>query len=496
MAVRLAAVGLMAILSGVLCSVSPGKNDAEDVAYNGPSTVGDASVLRVAIRGHERAAAVTYSFDGRPAVTATTAPFATRLSRGDVRAGTHMLTVQAVTTTGLRIRSRPVRVRVLRSSGSVIAASPTHRLEFAVRALSRGHVTVVLAPGVYHLHDVTLGDDAQLVGHRGTIIRAPEGDYSNVLLAHGRNVRVAHLTIDGGGEGSGDGEAVAVSEKARSLRVSHVRIEHVRRSAFYAWGSFSNISLQDSTVVGDGRADAGIIVGLQDGGSNASVVRCRIDGFRRWGINFAQSDYGRLDTGRGSLALDNVISNVDDPSRNDGTDEGGIWSGGPYAVIVGNHISRATWDGIETVGSSERAMIAFNTVDHSRTGIYLEHSTNHSIVAANVLRGVETGINVEWRYGNVGSADNSFHHNSIIDASRAGIFIDVGSDRNALSHNRIVGTRKAIVLQGASQNLVTRNVFCARPRGRVVEALGLWDNGSAAPATANRIDRNRAAASC
>ena len=496
MAVRLAAIGVIAIGSGVLCSVSPGKNAAEGVAYTGPSTIGDSSVLRVDVGRGEPLAAVTYSFDGSPAATSASAPFSLRLARGDVPRGRHVLTVQAVTNSGRRIRSRPVRVRLLRPSAPVVSASPQHGLGRALRALNRGHVTVQLKRGVYHLRDVRIGDDAQLVGEAGVVLRAPAGDYSSVLTVNGRDVRIAHLTIDGGGEGPGDGEAIAVSQTVRSLRVSHLRIEHVRRAGFYAWGSFSNVSLQDSTVLGDGTADAAVIAGLQDGGSHVSIVRCRISGFRRWGINFAQSAYGRLDSGGGSLALDNVISNVNDPTRDDGTDEGGIWSGGPYAVIVGNHISRATWDGIETVGSSERATIAYNAVDHSRTGIYIEHSTNHSTIASNVLRAVETGINVEWRYGNVGSADNSFHHNSIINASRAGIFIDVGSDRNALSHNRIIGTQKAIVLQGASRNLVTRNIFCSRPRGRVVQTLGLWDNGASAPATANRIDRNRAAATC
>jgi len=498
MAVRLAAIGMTAIVLGVACPAAPGKSPVAGVAYAGPSTLDESSVLRVVGRGDQPFAAVTYSFDGRPAATSASAPYSLRLTRGDVSRGWHLLTVQAVTRSGQRIRSRSVRVRVriARSPARVVAASPKHGLGAALRALNRGHVTVLLKRGVYDLRDVRLGDDAQLVGQPGTVLRAPAGNYSSVLTVNGRGARIAHLTIDGGGEGPGDGEAIAVSETARSLRVSHLRIEHVRRAGLYAWGSFSNISLQDSTVLGDGTADAAVLVGLQNGGSDVSVVRCRISGFRRWGINFAQSEYGRLDSGGGSLALDNVISNVDDPTRSDGTDEGGIWSGGPYAVIVGNRISHTTWDGIETVGSSERTTIAYNTVDHARTGIYIEHSTNHSMIASNVLRGVETGINVEWRYGNVGSADNSFHHNSIINASRAGIFIDVGSDHNALSHNWIFGTRKAIVLQGASQNLVTRNIFCSRPRGRVVQTLGLWDNGTSAPATANRIDRNRAAATC
>ena len=91
-----------------------------------------------------------------------------------------------------------------------------------------------------------------------------------------------------------------------------------------------------SELSGDGVADAGALIGLHEGGSHASVVRCRIDGFRQWGINFVQSAYGRPDLGVGAVALDNVVTDINDPDRHDGTDAGGIWTGGSAngAVMV------------------------------------------------------------------------------------------------------------------------------------------------------------------
>jgi parallel beta-helix repeat protein len=263
----------------------------------------------------------------------------------------------------------------------------------------------------------------------------------------------------------------------------------VRRSAFYAYGAFANVSIQDSIITGDGVADAGVIVGLHDGGSYASVIRCGIAGFRQLGINFALADFGRNDTGGFSLALDNRIYDIDDPTRDNGTDEGGIWSGGHDAAIIGNTIVGATWDGIETVGSSRGVSIVKNKIAGTRTGIYVEHSTDFSMIANNSIRDVRTGINVEWKYQNVGSSDNVFDGNRISNAN-IGIFVDVGSDRNVLRANEIRGTPTAIVLQGASQNLIAHNYFCGHPRIRVVQQNGQWDNGMTAKPVENRLRDN------
>src|SRR5947199_4915103 len=137
-----------------------------------------------------------------------------------------------------------------------------------------------------------------------------------------------------------------------------------------------------------------------------------------------------MSTSHTDLAMNYVSSTSRDQSQNAcyttasaprcGTEEGGIWTGGVEAAIIGNTIVRARWDGIETVGSSTRTTVADNVVRGTRTGIYLEHATNDSVIARNVVTGSPAGINVEWWYGGVGSRKNTFTDNRIVGPSRAG----------------------------------------------------------------------------
>src|SRR5207249_3842055 len=134
-----------------------------------------------------------------------------------------------------------------------------------------------------------------------------------------------------------------------------------------------------------------------------SVIRTRISGFRSFGIIFAQKHYGLRDAGLHALALDNEVSGIRDPARDIcrsrpleagcGTNEIGIESGAVGAVIIGNTLTQAAWDGIETVGSSTGANVVGNTISETPTGIYLEHATNRSLIARNTISAVDTGIN-------------------------------------------------------------------------------------------------------
>ncbi len=151
------------------------------------------------------------------------------------------------------------------------------------------------------------------------------------------------------------------------------------------------------------------------------------------------------------VALDNEISDIRDPDRDGcvtdarntsgcGTNEGGIWTGGVEAAIIGNTIRRARWDGIETVGSSTRTAIVGNVIRETRTGIYLEHSTNRSLIRKNLIVDAKTGINVEWFHDDVGSSHNTFMFNRVVRAE-SGLFLDVGSDGNRIVGNRLRGSR-------------------------------------------------------
>jgi parallel beta-helix repeat protein len=223
-----------------------------------------------------------------------------------------------------------------------------------------------------------------------------------------------------------------------------------------------------------------------------SMIRTSISGFRTHGIDFAQREYDRRIAARHGLALDNRISDIDDPSAASGTHEGGIWSGGVEAAIIGNRIRDTGWDGIQTVGSSTRTTIVGNDIARTRVGIYLEHETTDSLVARNVIADVATGINSEWRYDGAGSGSNTLERNLVVRPAETGIFIDVAGDGNRLANNVVVGGGgPAVVLQGASDNVVTGTAACGRAgEPLVVQRSAHHDDGRAAHSLRNRLAGN------
>ena len=457
-----------------------------------------------------RIAAVTFLLDGAPLGSDTVAPYAFTLNPGLVQPGRHALTVAAVDDHGRRSSTRPTGITTERYRTQGLTASPGAGLERALAALRRGHVTVRLAPGRYRLNDVKIADDARLVGSGPrTVITAPGTSYFAVLVARGRNITISDLTVDGGGQGPGRGIAVAVFDGSRNVRLSRLRLTHVRQDGVNVWGAYSNVSVQDSVIEGDGTAQVGVFALGSDRSRDTSVIRTHVRGFRSHGILLAQREYGRPSAALHGLALDNVVSDIRDPARDRcyyapnttpkcGTNEGGIWTGGVEAAIIGNTVLRARWDGIETVGSSTRTNVVGNTIRDTRTGIYLEHSTKDSLFSKNLVADARAGINVEWWHDGQGSIRNTFSSNRIVSASKGGLFVDVGDDGNQIVENVFVGGgRPAIVLQGTSDNVVRRNLGCrAGDEELVREQSAYYDNGVRAVPRRNRLSANTTRTSC
>ncbi len=375
-------------------------------------------------------------------------------------------------------------------------ATPGHGLDAALAALRRGHVTVRLGPGRYALDGVRLGSDARLMGAGAATVLAPAPGSSPeaLVVTDGRRVRVSDLTVDGGGRVT---QGVEVADGARDVRLARLHIRGVRENGVRASGAHADVSVQDSVIDGRGANNAGVFDLGSDDSRDVSVVRTRISGPRGYGVVFAQRFYNRPAAALHSLALDNRIADIIDPTRQDGTDEGGIWTGGVGAAIIGNHVRHTGIDGIETVGSSTRTTIVANDVAHTPVGIYLEHSTNASLIARNVIADVGTGVNVEWRHGGGGSSANTFVANRVVGARDAGMFVDVGSDANRIEENVFVGgARPAIVLQGASDNLVRANHACGKAGRMVGQQAGRFEDGSRAAARRNRVVGNVQAGAC
>lgn len=469
---------------------------AAHVAYAGSRRLIGRTLLRADVRSTgQRIVAVTFLLDGRPLGTDTSEPYALDVDASLLPAGRHRLRVVAVDRLGARSAARAVTVHTGGSRRHILQASPRRGLAAARAALARGHVTVLLGPGRYAVPRVELGSGARLVGTgRRTVLAATSAAWSLVTV-HGQGVRISDLVIDGAGRAE---RAIGVADGSHDVRLQRLYIRGIRETGVETWGAHSSISVQDSVITGGGAEGAGVFDLGSDATQGTSVIRSSITGFRAYGINFAQRAYDRPRAALYALALDNRIRDINDPAVDNGTREGAIWSGGVAAAIIGNRIRDTGWDGIQTVGSSRGVTVVDNDIARTRTGIYLEHETTGSLFAHNVIADVTTGLNVEWRYGGAGSAENTFEDNTIVRPTETGIFVDVEGDRNRVAGNVIEGGNgPAIVLQGSSDNVVVDNRACDRPDEHVVvQQSSDLDNGRAAQPLRNRIEDNDSVPAC
>lgn len=486
--------------------------------FLGPTRLTGPATFRAGARAHSsRVVAVTFTLDGRPLGSDTTRPYGLDVEPELLPPGLHRVRAVAVDSLGRRAATEPTAVRVAASGSRVTEVQPGTSFEAAKDALRNGDVTIRLAPGRYDVRELELGSGTRLVGSGEETVIAPAGDapYWALLIARGDRIRISDLTIDGGGGGGPGapsskegGIAVAVFDGSHDVRLERLHIRGVQTDGVNAWGAHSSVSVQDSVIEGGGTGRAGVFTLGSDDSRDTSVIRTRITGFRSFGILLGQKEFGRPRAALHGVALDNVITDVRDPARDAcvtdartatgcGTNEGGIWTGGVEAAIIGNSIRRARWDGIETVGSSTRTTVVANEIRETRTGIYLEHSTNDSLVSKNLIVGAETGINVEWLHDGVGSSGNTFTLNRVVGAE-AGLFVDVGSDGNRIVRNTFVGgARPAITLQGSSENVVRDNLGCGGPGTPLVGfETARWDSGALARSTRNRLSGNRSVARC
>jgi hypothetical protein len=471
--------------------------DTLAVAYRGPHTLRGRSTLRAKLGDDTRVVAATFMLAGRPLGTVTQAPWALDVDAALLPDGRASLSVVAVDRLGRRASSRTIEVRVLPGGEAVLHASPDRGLAHALRALARGSSTVELAPGAYRLDQIVLGPGARLFGSgRATILTpGPRTGGTAMLSTRSDDVRISDLTVDGA-DRIDDG--MSIGDGARDVRVQRIEIAGVRINGVAVWGAHRDVSIQDSTVLGGGTAaNAGVLDQGSIDSRDTSVVRTRVSGFVGYGLLFAQRFYGLRSAALHNLALDNTVSDIIDPHRHDGTDAGGIWTGGVEAAVIGNATSDTGTDGIETVGSSTSDEIVDNRVQKTPVAIYIEHSTTRSLVLANRIANVGTGINVEWRHAGGGSSANVFSDNQIA-ATQVGVFVDVQEDRNIIMGNSFRGRRATpVILQGSSFNTVRGNMAC--PGGSapfVLQLAALSQSGALARSSHNRLVDNERTSPC
>jgi len=492
LAVGLALLAALAI--GAVAGTREARTDSS-IAYHGPLTLRPGAKLTAKISlPSSRVVGVAFLLDGRPIASDTAPPYTAVVLPEDLRRSTRgVMRVRVLTRNARTIDSPAVRVRLdERPVGRIIRAGPAKNLRRAVAALAAGRVTVLLAPGEYDLGHLRLGSGARLIGSGPqTTLLAPQGEYEWVVGVRGDDVIVADLAIDGRGPGKGGGYGVVVHPGSEHVVLRRLTISRIRRYGVHAYGEYSEVSVQDSSIDGAGTADSGVLARVADAG-DVSVIRSRITRFRSFGINFQKIDHDEPERGARNVALDNVITDIRDTVDTDGRSQGGIWSGGAAAAIVGNVVTRAAWDGIETVGSSEGVLIARNRISETRFGIYLEHETDGTTVMDNTISKVELGMIVEWRYDGVGSERNTFLRNTVSGATRNSMFLDLGADENLISGNRFLGAggSSVIILQGSSGNRIVDNFACAAPGALVVERTARSDEGALVAPGGNEIARN------
>ena len=491
--------GVMTPAPGAIAlSSAPTRHAASSitVAYAGPATLHGRVVLRAQVHSATRAVAVTFVLAGRPLGTVTSAPWALDVDAVLLPAGRAQLTVDAVDRLGRRASSAPKTVEVVAGGERVLRVSPVHGLGPALRALARGSVLVHLAPGTYRAADVVLGPGARLAGSGPATILTPSGGASATLLSvYSSHVRISDLVVHGRWRID---QAVSISGSASDVRLQRVGVSGVRADGVLIWGAHSDISIQDSTLLGSGAAsNGGVFEAGSVNSSQTSVVRTRISGFRGYGVIFDQRFYYLPNVDLHNLALDNRISAIVDPTIHDGTDGGGIWTGGAQAAVIGNVISDAGTDGVETVGSSIGDTIVDNQIRNTPVAIYIEHSTSNCLVLDNQISRSGTGINVEWRHAGGGSNANTFAMNRIA-ATQAGVFVDVRDDYNSILANTFLGAMATpIILQGSSNNLVRDNVACAAgSRPFVIQQPARLPSGAIARASQNRVVDNIRTTAC
>jgi hypothetical protein len=491
----------------------PSGGSAPTVELLGPERLTKRVELRANARAlpGSRVAAVSWFLDGRPVGSDTTKPYRLDVDPALLPQGRHRLRVEAVDNVGRRRSTKPSDVTVEASASDILDAAPSSFAR-ARSALARGNVTVRLAPGRYPVNELRLGSGARLVGSGPETILAPRpgARYWALVVAKGKNIRISDLALDGGGPPADDdgGIGIAVFDGSSNVRLQRLRITRVRTDGVNVWGAYSSVSVQDSQIDGDGKGEAGVVALGSDESRDTSVIRSRVSGFTSFGVILQQQEHGRPAADLHGVVLDNVVSDIRDPSRDAcwtaakyrtpgcGTNEGGIWTGGVEAAVIGNTVRRARWDAIETVGSSTRTTVVQNKIYDTRTGIYIEHSTHRSTIARNLIVDALVGINVEWWHEGAGSRRNTFAFNRIV-RSRAGIVVDVGGDKNRIVGNVFVdGLRPSIVLQGSSHNVVRDNVGCGSRGDSLVEfSEARYDDGRRAVSKFNQLDRNQNKAS-
>ena len=319
---------------------------------------------------------------------------------------------------------------------------------------SRG-ASVVRRPGQYSLpaQAVWVSNSRQLEaalnhGRSGNIILR-DGVYDNgepFLVHYGNRLYAAHLgkavLRAGIALGANTGGAAPL---VRGLRfdVSDPR-RTLNNSVVLVWGTATGTRIVDTSIAGHGRIDAGIWARQVEGFVAKRVV---VRGFRSYGVMVDPNDPAYR-TARPYLLEDVAVSRVARPARgsSNGTAEACIWLGS-RGIVRRASASRCGLAGVWTGAANTGSLLQDVRIDHSPTGIYLEHYTKGATFERlRVGPAVRRGVNAEWADpawgGRPASVDNVFR-DSTFQTSVVGVFLDDGTTRTSVLRCTFKGQRWA-----------------------------------------------------
>jgi hypothetical protein len=312
---------------------------------------------------------------------------------------------------------KPARYRVPRAA---VRVSDSRSFRAALAARER--TSIVLAPGEYAGRRPFLNPH----GHRIYSAR------------RGRAVLRAGLSL-GGNDGPGGalvrGVVIDVDKPRRT----------VDGAAIAVWGTGRGSRILDTELRGGGVVPAGVEARRPDG---LVVKRVVVRRFTDFGVLADANDLER-----GELHERVTIQDVDvahvarrDPGSSNGRAEACVWIGNT-ATVRRVRVRHCAWTGIWTGTATTGAAFDQIDVDHTPTGIYLEHFTSDSTFRRlRVGPDVRVGLTAEWADPSWGSRPASVGNvveDSRFDSDVAGVYLDEGTTRTTIRrstfHNQTWG---------------------------------------------------------
>jgi parallel beta-helix repeat protein len=452
-----------ATASFTVAGAPPGGRVSLGDVQQGATVRGLVTVAAHVTSGSSRIVLVDFYVDGAIVATAASAPWVALVDGTRIAPGPHELRAVAVSLDRRRRASPPTAITVAATHVATPGDAARGALQATIDALGPDGGTLRLPAGRFAISDLKLGSGVRLIGAGAgrTVLAATTSAGQDGLEVTGHDVLVSDLTLDAGGTGTTpDTSAAIFVHDAEDVVLRRLSLVHLKGYGVQVLGHHERISVQQSTIDGDGRGLIGVAEWSEDASSSdVSVVRCVIRNLSKYGVLLQSFFSGHTWPHRRALAYGNDISQIHDTAIHDGTIEIGIWLAGANGAALDNVVRNTGWDGIETVVNASAPTIAGNVIRNTRTGIYVENVTRDALIEQNDIAGVSVaGINLEPPHGGPLSGHLTIRQNRVVGAGVYGIGTGPGTLGSRITGNQVLDSGKmAILLQGASGNVVEGN---------------------------------------